>query len=306
MLLLAGRQICSHGHAGSYSPPTLVFHDPRDLLRRIPEDARVLDVGGADDVFPRADAVIDARPYDSRRRGSPPPPSLRQRLRGSSGADRQVLDLPERFTAETWYVGDVCDAATWTALADQSFDFVVCSHVLEDVRDPVFVCRQLVRVGRAGYIETPSRFRECAKARADDEDAGWNHHRWIVDVEADRLVFTAKLGWASHFDYLGEGRRRLLSNRFNNYLGLLWEESFDFLERAPKGPVNEAENLFLYFDEFVDRTAAPVTLVRGVAHRGKTFEGPAEFLLPIERRSHPLEILSRWQRRRRGERVAPL
>ena len=43
---------------------------------------------------------------------------------------------------------------------DKTFDFVVCSHLLEDVRDPITVCRELCRVGKAGYIETPSRIRE--------------------------------------------------------------------------------------------------------------------------------------------------
>ena len=174
-----------------------MFHDPYDLLARISPEARVLDIGGAENVFPRADAVLDAVPYSGRRRGMMP-------------------EIAERFSESTWYVGDICDDKVWASIPDRSFDFVICSHTLEDVRDPLFVCKQMLRVASAGYIETPSWFRECAKTREDDRKSGWGHHRWILDVADDRLAFTPKMGWAYHFDYLGSGRRRLLQNRLNS------------------------------------------------------------------------------------------
>ena len=39
---------------------------------------------------------------------------------------------------------------------DKTFDFVLAFHVLEHMRDPAAFLRELCRVGRAGYIETPS------------------------------------------------------------------------------------------------------------------------------------------------------
>lgn len=39
---------------------------------------------------------------------------------------------------------------------DKEFDFVYCSHVLEHVVDPIRACRELMRVARRGYIETPT------------------------------------------------------------------------------------------------------------------------------------------------------
>gem|GEM_PF-6800036 len=32
------------------------------------------------------------------------------------------------------------------------FDFVVCSHTLEDVRNPGRGCEEILRVGKAGYL----------------------------------------------------------------------------------------------------------------------------------------------------------
>ena len=36
-----------------------------------------------------------------------------------------------------------------------AFDYVICSHVLEHVTDPVAFCAEVFRVGRAGYFEYP-------------------------------------------------------------------------------------------------------------------------------------------------------
>ena len=40
--------------------------------------------------------------------------------------------------------------------SDKTFDFVYCSHVLECVKDPLAACREIMRVGKRGYIETPT------------------------------------------------------------------------------------------------------------------------------------------------------
>jgi SAM-dependent methyltransferase len=103
--------------------------------------ARVLDAGGWYRPFNLATHVIELNPYDSRRID-----------------DALDPEDDERFTADTWIVQDVCNSP-WP-FADKTFDFVVCSHLLEDVRDPITVCRELCRVGKAGYIETPSRIPE--------------------------------------------------------------------------------------------------------------------------------------------------
>ena len=39
---------------------------------------------------------------------------------------------------------------------NKEFDFIFCSHVLEHVDDPALACEELMRVGKRGYIETPT------------------------------------------------------------------------------------------------------------------------------------------------------
>lgn len=116
-----------------------------------------------------------------------------------------------------------------------------CSHLLEDVRDPLTVCRELVRVSRAGYIETPSRLREIfAKDRlfalktavGHMPEIGFSHHRWFVELDGAHLRFTAKNL------QIAMDRRRFLTradlgrklSAAESGVGLFWEGEFTFEE----------------------------------------------------------------------------
>ncbi|MCW3017169.1 MAG: methylase [Solirubrobacterales bacterium] len=137
----------------------------RRLLTTTPEAARVLDVGGWAKPLPRADAVLDLLPHATR---------------GLYGAED---DTPERFTEATWTQRDICDHEPWP-YADEAFDIAVCSHTLEDVRDPVWVCRELSRVAKAGYVEVPAPVQELTWG-VHGPWVGWTHHHWITEEETD-------------------------------------------------------------------------------------------------------------------------
>lgn len=152
-----------------------MFEPHRDqLLARLPDDAQVLDVGGWAAPFERADWVIDLMPHETR------------------GLYRHSDPGLERFSADTWVVRDICDREPWP-FDDGQFDFVLCAHTLEDIRDPIWVCEEMARVGRAGYVEFPSRLEEICWG-VDGAWAGWNHHRWLceADPHAACVTFTFK------------------------------------------------------------------------------------------------------------------
>jgi len=138
----------------------------------LPDDALVLDVGGWARPLARADWVIDLLPYETR------------------GLYGQESGEPERFTEDTWVRRDICDRDPWP-FADDEFDFAVCSHTLEDVRDPVGVCRELSRVAKAGYVEVPAPVEELTWGVQGDW-VGWTHHHWISELVDGELVFTFK------------------------------------------------------------------------------------------------------------------
>ncbi len=64
---------------------------------------------------------------------------------------------------------------------DRQFDFLHCSNVLEHVPNPEKGYRELRRVGRHGYVECPSAFRENIICHT-------GAHRWIVAFTENGVV----------------------------------------------------------------------------------------------------------------------
>lgn len=149
------------------------------ILDELDPAAVVLDIGGWADPLERADWVIDLMPYETR--------GLYER----NGWIEPRPEQPERYDAERWVVRDLCDREPYP-FDDDSIDFVVCGHTLEDVRDPIWVCSEMKRIGKAGYIEVPSRLEEQSWGVAGPF-VGWPHHRWLIDLHGDRLEFALKL-----------------------------------------------------------------------------------------------------------------
>ncbi|MCE9613232.1 MAG: class I SAM-dependent methyltransferase [Lentisphaerae bacterium] len=143
----------------------------------------VLDIGGWADPFNRADYVVDVCPYETRKIG----------YHGIGKWPRsRVFPTPqegERFTKKTWILHDICSTKPFP-FPDKMFDFVICSHTLEDIRDPIRVCAEIVRIGKAGYIETPSRLWE--QTRRLDGMVGEGHHRWMVEMADNHVRFLGK------------------------------------------------------------------------------------------------------------------
>ena len=165
------------------------------MLERLKDRDLVLDVGAWAHPFERADWVIDLMPYETR---------------GLYYYDREQAD--ERFSAETWVQRDICSREPWP-WPDDHFDFAVCAQTLEDVRDPVWVCRELSRVARAGYVEVPSRLEEQSWG-VHGPWAGWSHHRWLCDVVDGRLevVFKTSLVHGRESDHFPAGFHATLSD----------------------------------------------------------------------------------------------
>jgi hypothetical protein len=207
-----------------------MYLDIERILAKIPDGARVLDLGGWANVFPRANVVVDLMSYETRTITCP--------------------DIPEHFTRNDWIRADFCGHAFWDSIPDKAFDFITIGHTLEDIRDPLFVCSQMIRCGKAGYIEAPSKVRELSKLNAADSFPGYAHHRWIIEPMPDLsgLIFKAKLAWAYHGDFLGDARRHLTRDYFHHFSGYFWEGAFKYVEHFCKAPHLECEDARWFFD----------------------------------------------------------
>lgn len=185
---------------------------PQHLARvlALPDQARVLDVGGWAAPVNRADWVIDLMPYESR-----------GVLLGGAGFGPG----PERFSAERWVVADICSHQPWP-FADDFFDFAICTFTLEDLRDPLRVCEEMSRVARAGYIEVPSLLDELMWMNPEPSGGRWlghQHHRWLCTLEPRELPQMKppmELVFLSKFHSLHSRRRVRVPPRWAKRLSL--------------------------------------------------------------------------------------
>ena len=80
---------------------------------------------------------------------------------------------------------------------DKEFDFVIASHVLEHVSDPIFFLSEIQRVSsKGGYIEVPTKLE-------------------------DNLVFENKNDHLWHIDYDDDENKLLISNKQNYFEPIL-------------------------------------------------------------------------------------
>lgn len=67
---------------------------------------------------------------------------------------------------------------------DKEFDYVICNQVLEHVEHPEAFVKELCRVARRGYIETPSLLGEYLFPKKS--------HKWVILDIDNKLVFYEK------------------------------------------------------------------------------------------------------------------
>lgn len=86
---------------------------------------------------------------------------------------------------------------------DKSFDLVFCRHLLEDSWNPFPICKEISRVGKAGYIETPSPIAELCRGvdGSSPPYRGYHHHRFLVwTFKNNTLSFVTKYPLIEYID----------------------------------------------------------------------------------------------------------
>lgn len=173
---------------------------------KIPVDnkALVLDIGSGDKPHWRSDVLLDK--YIDKKFGS-------QR----SGSAKTVLDRP-------MFISDVSNMP----FKDKAFDFVICSHLLEHVVDPASTINEIVRVGKAGYIELPY---EGTSKLID-----FPTHLWYCNKVGKKLIFKAKkqIYFDKEIDKLmgsrmGKEIKKIIKNNFDSsIIKLKWKDKIEY------------------------------------------------------------------------------
>lgn len=179
----------------------------RRLHCPVPASALVLDVGSGGNPYPRANVLLDA--YEE----------TFERYHAGLVRDRpMVFGLAEKMPFK-----------------DKAFDFVIASHVLEHTADPDAFLKELMRVGKAGYIETPDAFFERINP--------FRFHRLEVTDHAGKLIIFKKSSWKPHEEWVTLYERKLKDKAFFKFLQVhprpfyvryYWSDKIDFQVMNPE------------------------------------------------------------------------
>ncbi len=130
---------------------------------------------------------------------------------------------------------------------DKEYDFVFCSHVIEHLDDPGRAMRELMRVGKRGYIEVPTRLSDVMFNFTRLKD----HHRWHSALQGSTLLLVEwnererrELGNeffnALHSDYTNQFQSFFERNRDLFFTSYHWNESIEFLVVGKDGNIYDS------------------------------------------------------------------
>jgi SAM-dependent methyltransferase len=104
--------------------------------------------------------------------------------------------------------------------ADKEFDYVICTHVLEHLDDPVRACLELTRIAKSGYVEVPFLYADVFVRNNDPI------HKWLCLFSSaeQKISFVPRDTWISRYPAppLGLMMRFLL--QLDN-ISLTWNDS---------------------------------------------------------------------------------
>lgn len=199
---------------------------------------RILDVGGGEQPCIHATDVIDVYNWD---------PAERQ---------GEIGDTMRAPLGQLNYIEHDINVTPWpnqdhtSIIPDKHYDLVICSNVLEDIRDPIAVCKEMSRVGKRGVIEIPTVLTEMNRNSDDaltgyDEYPGFYHHRWFARWGDNRLEFLAK----------NMGALRHIAQQENSSFQVWWQGSIPAVEMIALSRKDYDETLYSFISKEEKRLA---------------------------------------------------
>jgi hypothetical protein len=122
----------------------------------------------------------------------------------------------------------------------KELEFIYSRHTLEDIQNPDFAMKEIIRTSKSGYIETPSPLIEILKGidynKNSDLYGGYIHHRYIIwsNIEKCEIYILPKYSnIIDNFLVINEKELKKLYCIANNY-PIYWNNYFFWFEREPK------------------------------------------------------------------------
>jgi SAM-dependent methyltransferase len=128
----------------------------KNLIKLCPDKGIIVDIGSGGHPFPKATILADRFLEITNHRH-----------------DKLVRDEREFIILDIEHL----------PFKDKSIDYVYCSHLLEHVNSPEDACNEIIRVGKAGYIETPNIMKDMLFSWAR------GMHKWHTLTINNKLLF---------------------------------------------------------------------------------------------------------------------
>ena len=149
---------------------------------------------------------------------------------------------------------DIDDPREWESVLNDvenngKFDFVICSHTLEDINNPKITCEMINRIGKSGYISMPSKYAELIafeyKSNCGLPYKGYHHHRWIYQIKNDKLIGYPKMNFHDYVEFNVD-----IQKAYSSEIAFLWEGSFDYEFVVPHEMLDNREGPNKLYDLF--------------------------------------------------------
>lgn len=128
-----------------------------------------------------------------------------------------------------WFSGSINSYEGWKPIFDYvekngKFDFVNCTHTLEDLAYPEAALRYMPQIAKAGFIAVPSKFWELERRQIF---RGGHHHRWIFDSRGGVLTLWPKINLIEYMIPYNEIQDKIEKN-CKKELRMFWEDTIEW------------------------------------------------------------------------------
>tara|TARA_B110000211_G_scaffold123498_2_gene142441 strand:+ start:1174 stop:1878 length:705 start_codon:yes stop_codon:yes gene_type:complete len=154
------------------------------LCEKFKNSQNILEIGPGTEPFPLANYFIDNQDW---------------------GVDKTVIDI------------DIDKDAI--PFPDNFFDFIYCRHVLEDIQNPDFLLKEIIRTSKAFYIETPSPLVEITRnidaagfytMYNNNIYRGYIHHKSLLTVDSNHIHIIPKFPCIEYIDFTEELEQQII------------------------------------------------------------------------------------------------
>jgi hypothetical protein len=144
------------------------------------------------------------------------------------------------------YSFDITDYEAWREIEQDiekngKYDFSICSHTLEDIINPKMVVKKLAIISKAGFISTPSKYKEFSRNLEGFEGIsspyrGYIHHRWIFTFKNNIYTAYPKVNFVDYIN-IGDKIGKENKNQFSD-LNFFWDTNvnLEYINNNYLGP----------------------------------------------------------------------